>query len=82
MPRERKPSFRAPARFAPYLFGAIQSGLTCLVASGIACAPMLGEGHFLAHWLSAWLIAWVTMLPIVILAAPLIQKLVRRITGN
>jgi hypothetical protein len=30
-------------------------------------------GQFLTHWLLSWVIAWVTMLPVVLLAAPLIR---------
>lgn len=71
---------RIPARYSHFVFGLIQSGLTCLVASGIASAPLLTEGHFLLHWLQSWLIAWATMLPVVLLAAPGIRRLVQSLT--
>ncbi|WP_084182954.1 DUF2798 domain-containing protein [Nevskia soli] len=67
---------RVPGRYSHYLFGAIQSGLTCFVASGISSASLVAEGHFLGHWLRSWLLAWGTMLPIVIVAAPAIRKIV------
>ena len=62
-----------PRRHSHFIFAVIQAGLTCLIAAGIASLPMLTMGQFLAHWLLSWLIAWVTMLPVVLLAAPLIR---------
>jgi hypothetical protein len=67
---------RVPRRYAHFLFGIIQSGLTCFIASGIASLPLIAEGEFLKSWLVAWLIAWATMLPVVILAAPMIRRIV------
>jgi hypothetical protein len=63
-----------------FLFGIVQSGLTCLIAAGIASYPAGSEGRFLEHWLVAWLISWATMLPVVLLAAPVIRSLVLRLT--
>jgi hypothetical protein len=51
----------------------LQAGLTCLIAAGIASFPVMTMSQFLAHWLLSWLISWVTILPIVLLAAPLIR---------
>ncbi len=68
-----------PRRYAHFLFGVIQSGLTCFVAAGIASLPMFEAGAFIEHWLMAWLISWMTMLPVVLLAAPFIRALVERL---
>jgi hypothetical protein len=73
---------RIPRRYAHFVFAVIQSGLTCFVASGIASAPFLQSGGFVHHWMVAWLIAWVTMLPIVLLAAPVISAFVRKLTRD
>jgi len=62
-----------PRRHSHFIFAVIQAGLTCLIAAGIASLPMLTMGQFLAHWLLSWIIAWATMLPVVLLAAPLIR---------
>ncbi len=62
-------------RHSHFVFGVIQSGLTSLIAAGIASYPASTLSQFLTHWLIAWLIAWVAMLPIVILAAPGIRAL-------
>ena len=69
-----------PRRYSHFVFGAIQSALTCLIASGIASIPSWGSGAFLRHWLLSWLVAWVAMLPVVILAAPGIRSLTHRLT--
>lgn len=71
-----------PQRYSHFAFGVVQSGLTCLVASAIASAPFLGTGSFLQHWALAWLVSWATMLPIVLVAAPAIKRLVETLTGK
>jgi len=69
-----------PRRFSHFVFAFIQSGLTCLIAAGIASLPFLATGDFLRNWLASWLIAWVTMLPVVLLAAPAIRSLAVSLT--
>jgi len=71
---------RIPRRHAHFLFGVIQAGLTSAVAAGIASVPFLAESTFLEHWLGSWAIAWATMIPVVLLAAPLIRRLVQALT--
>jgi hypothetical protein len=71
---------KIPRRYAHFLFGVAQSGLTCFVAAAIASLPFLGTGTFVAHWLLAWAISWATMLPIVLAAAPAIKRLVEALT--
>jgi hypothetical protein len=72
---------RLPARSAPYIYGIIQAAITTAVATGIATYQLLGPGMaFLESWPASWLLAWLTMLPAVLVGAPLIHGLVRRIT--
>jgi len=78
--RESAVSFRIPRRHGHFVFGVIQSGLTCLVAAGIASYPDSGTARFIEHWLASWLISWLTMLPVVLLAAPAIRGLVNHLT--
>jgi FtsH-binding integral membrane protein len=63
-----------PRRYAHYIYGIIQSGLTCAIAAAIASYSFWADGVFVAHWLRSWFIAWVTMLPVVIFAAPFIRR--------
>ena len=72
--------FRISRHHGHYLFGVIQSGLTCLVAAGIASYPV--DARFFEHWLTAWLLSWTAMLPVVVLAAPFIRSLVHRLTRD
>ncbi len=59
------------------IFGIIQAGLTSLVASGVGTFQLAGfSGGFVRAWLGAWLTAWAMMLPVVIFAAPHIQRAV------
>ncbi|MGY4513820.1 hypothetical protein ACVIN2_007274 [Bradyrhizobium sp. USDA 3650] len=69
-----------PRRYSHFVFGIIQSGLTSLVAAGIASFPAGNALDFLAHWMVSWLIAWAAMLPIVLLAAPAIRAFSLRLT--
>ena len=64
-----------PRRYAHFVFGVLQSGLTSAIAAAIASVPFLSEASFLRHWLLSWLIAWVLMLPVVLLAAPAIRAI-------
>jgi hypothetical protein len=78
--REVAVNLRIPRRHGHFAFGVIQSGLTCLVAAGIASYPESGTARFIEHWLVSWLISWLAMLPVVLLAAPLIRALVNHLT--
>ena len=69
-----------PRRYSHFVFGAIQSGLTSLIAAGIASIPAQSTMLFFQHWMVSWLIAWAAMLPIVLLAAPAIRTLSLRLT--
>jgi hypothetical protein len=71
-----------PRRYAYFVYGTIQSGLTSGIAAGIASIPFLAEGIFLLHWLQSWLVAWALMLPVVLFAAPAIQKLALALTRD
>jgi len=69
-----------PRRYTHFVFGVIQSGLTSLIAAGIASFPSLAAGKCLQNWLLSFLIAWLTMLPVVLLAAPAIRSLAVALT--
>lgn len=69
-----------PRRYGHFVFGVIQSGLTCLIAAAIASFPLLHSGIFLKNWMQSWVISWVTMLPVVLLAAPKIRELTQLLT--
>jgi hypothetical protein len=71
-----------PKRFAPYVYGTIQAAITTAVATAIATGQLTGFSVlFLERWALAWLVAWATMLPVVILLAPLIERAVRALTA-
>ena len=69
-----------PRRYSHFVFGFIQSGLTCAIAAAIASFPLVGSSHFVMHWLQAWLFAWILMLPVVLFAAPVIRRLAHAVT--
>jgi hypothetical protein len=67
-------------RHSHFVYGVIQSGLTCAVAAAVASFPFLAEGSFVKHWLESGLLAWLMMLPVVLFAAPAIRKLSHLLT--
>jgi hypothetical protein len=67
--------FAIPRRHSHFIFAVIQAGLTSLIAAGIASLPVVTMRQFLLHWLLSWTVSWITILPIVVLAAPLIRSL-------
>jgi hypothetical protein len=69
-----------PRRFGHFVFGVIQSGLTCAIAAAIASYPFVAERTFITHWLRSWLFAWILMLPVVVFAAPAIRGLTHLLT--
>ncbi len=72
---------RLPKRYAPFVYGIIQAAITTAVATAIATFQMLDIGlQFLAQWAFAWWLAWLTMLPFVIVLAPLLQRAVDALT--
>lgn len=73
-------SLHIPRRYFHFVFGILQSGLTCLVAAGIGSLAAQSVGEFFGHWLVVWLVSWATMLPVVMLAAPLLRALANHLT--
>jgi membrane protein implicated in regulation of membrane protease activity len=71
---------RIPRHYGHFVFAVIQSGMTTAIAAAIASVPFLGDSTFMVHWLGSWLIAWTAMAPIVLLAAPVIRRLVHALT--
>jgi hypothetical protein len=72
-----------PKQYAPFVYGIIQAAITTAVATAIATRQSTGLGLvFLQRWTLAWLVAFLTMLPVVIFVAPLIQRAVSALTAN
>jgi len=71
-----------PRRNAHYLFGIIQSGVTTSVASAVASVRFFSEGAFVLNWLESWFVSWTLMVPIVLFAAPAIQRVTLLLTRD
>jgi hypothetical protein len=69
-----------PRRYSHFVYGFIQSGVTCAIAAAIASFPLAASGNFIAHWLLAWLYSWLLMVPVVLFAAPVIRRLTYAVT--
>ncbi len=73
---------KIPRRYSHFVYGVIQSGLTCAIATGIANVPFFAQGSFVSHWLQSFLVAWIMMLPVVLFAAPAIRNLTNMLTDE
>ena len=69
-------------RYAHFIYGFIQAGITSAVASAVASVRFLADGAFVANWLQAWLTSWVMMVPVGLFAAPVIRRLVLSLTDG
>jgi len=69
-----------PQRYAPFVYGIIQAGVTTAIASAVATLQLTGGVQFFARWAYSWSLSWLTMLPVVIGIAPLIQRAVAALT--
>jgi hypothetical protein len=72
---------RFPASAQPYLFALFLSGIMSLLVSGIATFRAIGlPDIFVWQWLTAWLPSWAVAFPGVLVFAPIVRKLVARLT--
>ncbi|CEG09116.1 hypothetical protein BN961_02537 [Afipia felis] len=70
-----------PRKYGHFIFGVLQSGITSGVATGLATYSYHVERLF-QHWLLAWLTSWALMIPLVLFAAPAVQRLTFLLTCN
>lgn len=71
---------KIPHGYGHFAFSVIQSALTCAIAAAIASLPAGSAQVFFRHWLMSWGLSWMVMLPVVVVAAPFIRRLVARVT--
>jgi Protein of unknown function (DUF2798) len=72
---------RLPRHYAPIAFSVIQAALTTALATAIGVHQSITFGLlFLERWVVAWGFAWLSMVPVVIFLAPVIQRCVAAIT--
>lgn len=73
---------KLPSRYSHFAFGVIQAGITSSIAAAIASIPFIDKGLFFRHWLESWGISWLAMLPVVLLAAPFIRRMVDKMIAG
>ena len=72
---------RLPHRYAPFLFAVAQAAVTTGLATAIATQQTTPLSlMFLTQWLSSWAIAWTVMVPVVLIAAPVITRSIAALT--
>ena len=75
-------TYKIPRRFGHFVFGFIQSGVTCAVAAGVSSLSESASETIIINWIKYWLLSWATMIPIILLAAPFIRSAVDRLTND
>ena len=73
---------RIPARFAPILFSALLSSIMVAIVSAFVLVTAQGvhPGLF-AQWMKSCVTTWPVAFPTVALVAPLVRKMVGRMTA-
>nr|PZN78652.1 MAG: GNAT family acetyltransferase [Pseudomonadota bacterium] len=72
---------RLPRRYAHFVYGMIQAAITTAVATTVATRQIASADlHFVLYWIESWSLSLATMLPVVLLAAPIIQRAVYSLT--
>ena len=72
---------RIPARFAPLLFSALLSAImVCIVSAFVLTISQGIDAQFPARWIRSCLTTWPVAFPTVALVAPLVRKIVGRLT--
>ena len=71
---------KLPARFAPYVFGLLLSGIMTAIVAAIATVKTIGvTAAALANWPGAWLTSWLVAFPVVLVVAPFVRRMVARL---
>jgi hypothetical protein len=73
---------RIPARFAPILFSALLSAImVCIVSAFVLTISQGIDSQFPAQWVRSCLTAWPVAFPTVAIVAPMVRKIVSRVTA-
>lgn len=68
-----------PKRLEPVAFGFLLSGMMSFLVSGLSLLLALGFPGMLSKWLPAWLSAWALAFPAVLVVAPFVRRILKRI---
>ena len=72
---------RIPKRYAPIVFGALLSGIMVCIVSAVVLVVSRGIGDgFLVQWARSVLTTWPIAFPAVTLLAPVVRRVVDRVT--
>lgn len=74
-------SRKLPKRLAPILFGLLLSGMMSFIVSGLSTFRSIGlvDGFFFT-WITAWLGSWVVAFPVVLFVAPMVGRIVAKVS--
>lgn len=68
-----------PKSYEPYAFGLLLSGLMSFIVSGLSTfLAVRSLDGFLGLWLGAWLPSWLIAFPSVLIVAPIVRRILKR----
>lgn len=71
---------RINSRYAPILFGALLSAIMVSIVSASVILINQGTDEFMSRWAKSMLTTWPIAFPTVLMVAPMVRKLVIRLT--
>ncbi|MDV6332763.1 DUF2798 domain-containing protein [Asticcacaulis sp. 201] len=73
---------KLPAKYATLVMPLLLSVMMTFVVSAISTFKNIGfADNFAAHWMSAWGMSWVIAFPTLLLALPLVRRVVAMIVA-
>lgn len=73
---------RIPARFAPIIFSALLSAImVCIVSAFVLTTSQGMHSGFIEQWFRSCVTTWPLAFPTVAIAAPLVRRIVVRVTA-
>ncbi len=74
---------KIPARYSNLLFGGLLSVIMVTIISGAVVIVTQGiNADFLMHWFKGFATAWPIAFPTVVVVAPIVRKLVNKLTSD
>ena len=65
---------RISQQYRQQVFGLLQSAVTSAIAALIASPKGMAMVAFMLNWSTTWLLTWLSMIPVVLLAAPIVRR--------
>jgi len=73
---------KLPARFAPFVVAGLVALFMTFVVSGVSTWRGVEAGEpIFALWMTSWGVSWLVAFPMLMVARPVVERIVRRMVG-